>query len=140
MRKFKHRSEKRRKLLRARELRDCPTPAEAQAWSLLRKRRFAGLKFRRQHVLFGFIVDFYCPSLRLAVEVDGGVRTDQDQIIYDVVREAELWERGIAVVRIKNEDISEEGLRAALSPYLGASPSSRMRQKPESAQTHRTKS
>ncbi len=48
-----------------------PTAAEAAAWVLLRDRRCLGLKFRRQHVIRGFIVDFYCAELRLAVEVDG---------------------------------------------------------------------
>jgi len=48
-----------------------PTAAEAAAWDLLRNRRCLGLKFRRQHVIRGFIVDFYCPELRIAVEVDG---------------------------------------------------------------------
>ncbi len=48
-----------------------PSLAEARLWSQLRYRQLAGLKFRRQHIIAGFIVDFYCPELRLAVEVDG---------------------------------------------------------------------
>ena len=60
-----------------------PTPAEAAAWALLRNRRCLGLKFRRQHVIRGFIVDFYCPELRLAVEVDGTVHRGRTQAEYD---------------------------------------------------------
>ena len=61
-----------RKLARARSFRPQPTPEEATAWSLLRGRRLLGLKFRRQQVIAGFIVDFYCASRRLALELDGG--------------------------------------------------------------------
>src|ERR1041384_2907746 len=56
---------------RARELRLHPTPAERHAWTLLRNRGILGLKFRRQHVLHGFIVDFYCPSERIVIELEG---------------------------------------------------------------------
>src|ERR1700679_3510922 len=62
-----------RKLALARRFRREPTPAEAAAWQLLRGRRILGLKFRRQHVIAGFIVDFYCASLRLVLELDGGI-------------------------------------------------------------------
>jgi len=65
------------KLEIARHLRRKATPAERHAWSLLRRRGILGLKFRRQHPLCGFIVDFYCPRLRLVLELDGGSHEDQ---------------------------------------------------------------
>lgn len=58
------------KLERARQLRWRQTPAERRAWQLLRNRRLLGLKFRRQHRIRGFIVDFYCHELQLVLEID----------------------------------------------------------------------
>src|SRR2546428_14061257 len=62
---------------RARELRDNPTPAERHAWTLLRNRRILSLRFRRQHVLHGFIVDFHCSSERIVIELEGGVHDNE---------------------------------------------------------------
>src|SRR5271163_1945670 len=59
------------KVRRARMFRQAPTSAEALLWEGLRRRFVAGLRFRRQHIIAGYVVDFYCPSLRLAIEVDG---------------------------------------------------------------------
>jgi len=91
MRTFDHRFERRRKLLRARQLRGSPTPAEAHAWQLLRKSQFEGLKFRRQHVIGGFIVAFYCASQKLALELDGNVHGGPDQQASDAHRDAALF-------------------------------------------------
>ena len=68
---------------RARALRHNATPAERHAWTLLRNRGILGLKFRRQHVLHGFIVDFYCPSERIVIELEGGVHDNEAQRGYD---------------------------------------------------------
>src|SRR5882672_7209538 len=102
-----------------------PTAAEAAAWALLRDRRCLGLKFRRQHVIRGFIVDFYCPELRLAVEVDGPVHSGRAQAEYDEARSRALADAGIGVVRIGNEQVSEAGLITLLEPFVTASPSPR---------------
>src|SRR5713101_902023 len=102
-----------------------PTAAEAAAWALLRNRRCQGLKFRRQHVVRGFIVDFYCPELRLAVEVDGAVHRGRAQAEYDEARSRALAQAGIDAVRIRNEQVSEAGLVALLDPYITPSPSPR---------------
>ena len=79
-----------------------PTPAEARLWSVLRCRQL-GWKFRRQHVIVGYIVDFYCAELRLVVEVDGSVhnelRADDD------AREADLRHAGAEVVRFCNRAV-----------------------------------
>ncbi len=97
---------------RARELRSSPTPAEARVWELLRLRRCEGARFRRQHVLAGFIVDFYCPSLRLVIELEGSVHDDPERRNYDDLRQRELEGRGYRVVRIRNERATVVQLRA----------------------------
>ena len=78
------------KIALARGNRHDPTPAEAAAWALLRNRRCLGLKFRRQHVIRGFIVDFYCAEFHLALEVDGGVHGDRVQAEFDEARSRAL--------------------------------------------------
>ena len=97
---------------RARELRSSPTAAEARVWELLRLRRCGGARFRRQHVLAGFIVDFYCPALRLVVELEGAVHDDPERRNYDDLRQRELEGRGYRVVRIRNEMANAVRLRA----------------------------
>ena len=57
----------------AKELRQSLTPAERILWERLRDRRLSSLKFRRQHPIGAFIVDFYCPAARLVIEIDGGI-------------------------------------------------------------------
>ena len=87
---------------RARVLRARPTDAERVLWQHLRSRQL-GAKFRRQHPLAGYVLDFYCEALRLAVEVDGG----QHEIDPgpDEVRTAALGELGVQVVRFWNNDV-----------------------------------
>src|SRR5581483_124837 len=65
------------KLLFARAMRGAPTRGEAVLWAELRGRGLSGWRFRRQHVIAGYIVDFYCPRLWLAIEVDGSVHDAQ---------------------------------------------------------------
>jgi uroporphyrinogen-III synthase len=109
------------KLALAKAQRHEPTAAEAAAWALLRNRHCLGLKFRRQHVVRGFIVDFFCPELRLAVEIDGAVHCDRMQAEFDEARSRTLAVAGIGVVRIRNEQVSQAGLIALLEPYVTAS-------------------
>src|SRR5216683_5986126 len=59
------------RLMRARGMRRTPTRSEGRVWVWLRDRRFEGYKFRRQHSIGGYVLDFYCAALRLAIEVDG---------------------------------------------------------------------
>ncbi|MBF2029561.1 MAG: endonuclease domain-containing protein [Oscillatoriales cyanobacterium C42_A2020_001] len=87
----------------ARRLRLHLTPAEALLWSALRKRQLAGLKFRCQHPMGRFIVDFYCPSCKLVIEVDGDVHTQQ--ILYDEARTQQLQSFGYRVLRFTNEEV-----------------------------------
>src|SRR2546422_10909214 len=88
--------------------------AERRAWNLLRNRRMLGLKFRRQHVIAGFIVDFYCAELRLVLEIDGSGHSGGAQSDYDAARTANLEARGYRVVRIRNDALQEDALKSLL--------------------------
>jgi very-short-patch-repair endonuclease len=93
---------------RAQELRDQQTPAEAALWEKLRARRLANLKFRRQHALGPYIVDFYCVEMRLAVEVDGQVHESADATERDIQRDAWLANHGVILVRVTNDEVETQ--------------------------------
>jgi adenine-specific DNA-methyltransferase len=88
---------------KSRWMRKNPTPAESLLWHYLRNRQLNGFKFRRQHIIHNFIVDFYCPAAKLVIEVDGDVHQSQQQ--YDQVRQDYLQEMGNKVIRFNNDDI-----------------------------------
>jgi len=93
-------------LLRAaRELRRKATDAEKYLWSLLRNRQLAGYKFRRQHPLGRFVLDFYCHEAKLCVELDGGQHAEPAQADYDRERTVWLNREGIRVIRFWNTDV-----------------------------------
>ena len=110
-----------KKFALARELRRAPTPAERHAWSLLRNRGILGLKFRRQHVLHGFIVDFHCIAERLVIELEGGPHDDPNQQWYDAARTQVLEAAGYRVVRVRNRDVTRHHLERILRKALGRS-------------------
>ena len=110
------------KFLLARQLRRAATPAERYAWSLLRNRGVLGLKFRRQHVLRGFIVDFYCVAERLVLDLEGDAHDGTDQLAYDAARAALLEAAGYRVVRVRNGDVTRERLEAVLREALETPP------------------
>ncbi|MCX5809775.1 MAG: HsdR family type I site-specific deoxyribonuclease [Proteobacteria bacterium] len=89
---------------KTRELREKQTPAEAIFWELLRNRRFLDLKFRRQHQIGQYIVDFYCDEIKLVVELDGEIHSSSEQKKHDSVRDKYLSSSGYAVLRFKNEE------------------------------------
>lgn len=88
----------------ARSMRKNPTPAERQLWYHLRENRL-GYKFHRQSQVAGYIVDFYCPSMRVAIEVDGSVHSMLVVANRDAEKERVLEERGVRVLRFPNEDV-----------------------------------
>jgi very-short-patch-repair endonuclease len=88
---------------RARQLRQQLTPAEACLWQAIRNRQLNGLKFRRQHPVGRFILDFYCPAYKLVIEVDGGIHLDRGE--YDTARTKNLESYGHHVIRFKNEEV-----------------------------------
>jgi very-short-patch-repair endonuclease len=87
----------------ARELRAAATDAEQRIWYLLRNRNFFDFKFRRQHPVAGYILDFYCADAGLAIELDGGQHSEQ--AAYDAQREAILQQHGIRTLRFWNNDV-----------------------------------
>ena len=90
------------KLQRAKELRREMNAAEQVLWQELRANKL-GVHFRRQQIIAGFIVDFYCHKAGLVVEVDGDIHDMQQE--EDVRREKALSEMGLRVVRFKNDEI-----------------------------------
>lgn len=119
----------------ARRFRRSPTEAEGVLWKHLRGSRLDGLKFKRQHRLGRYIVDFYCAELKLVVEVEGGIHDHDDQREYDMARFNEIESHGLNVLRVKNEDVmnnTEQVLntilsyRASSTPSANASPSPRI--------------
>jgi very-short-patch-repair endonuclease len=91
------------KLERAQELRRNMTLAERRLWHRLRTNKLDGFHFRRQQIIDGFIVDFYCHAVGLVVEVDGAMH--HEQLEYDVERERVLEARELRILRFRNEEV-----------------------------------
>lgn len=91
---------------KAKVLRNKMTDAESVLWESLRNNQFLGLKFRRQHPVDRFIVDFYCHKYKLVVELDGNIHDLPDVKINDKNREDELKEFGLNILRLKNIEIT----------------------------------
>ena len=107
---------------RARRLRRQQTDAERELWSRLRSRRVGGAKFRRQHAIGRYVVDFCCPERGLVVEVDGGQHLVKEE--YDLQRTAFLLRRGYRMLRFWDNDVllnadvvMEEIARAVEDPH-----------------------
>jgi very-short-patch-repair endonuclease len=105
------------KLPMAQQMRRLPTPAEAKLWSCLRAGHLQGLHFRRQQVIDGFIVDFYCHAAGLVIELDGAIH--QQQADYDGERDRILAERGLCILRFSNTQI-EQNCPAVLTQIVKA--------------------
>ena len=91
-------------LQRAREMRHPQTPAEATLWRAIRNRNL-GYKFRRQHPINRFIIDFYCAQVKLCFELDGESHLETDQMEYDAARTEFLEYLGYKVIRFTNNDV-----------------------------------
>ncbi len=102
-------------LTRARELRQPQTPAEQKLWSRLRSQQLGGFKFRRQHPIDRFIVDFYCAVCQLVIEIDGD--SHAEQVEYDAARTEWLNAHGYCVIRFTNHEVEHE-LDAVLESIL----------------------
>ena len=90
---------------RRRELRRNQTDAEKAFWAQVRNKQFFGLKFSRQYSVGPYILDFYCPKKKLAVELDGGQHNLPDGREYDAERTAYLNAHGIEVLRFWNNEV-----------------------------------
>lgn len=84
-------------------LRNNATSAEATLWKSLTRKKVEGLKFRRQHSIENYIVDFYCPELKLIIELDGSGHSNFGQENYDNERTKRLEELGFVVLRFENQ-------------------------------------
>jgi very-short-patch-repair endonuclease len=103
---------------RARQLRKQSTWAEKRLWRLLRSRRLAGYKFRRQRIEGRFYLDLYCHEARLAVELDGSGHGFPEQQRHDRKRDAFLAARGILVKRVWNHQLARADDRRSLVENL----------------------
>jgi very-short-patch-repair endonuclease len=90
-----------------RDLRREATPAERRLWQMVRRCQLGGRKFRRQHPVGRYIVDFYCPAEKLVVELDGSVHDDPARAEADSRRQRALEAHGLRVVRFANRDVLE---------------------------------
>jgi very-short-patch-repair endonuclease len=95
------------KTKRARELRVNATIPERKLWAYLRSAKIGGRSFRRQHPVGPYILDFYCPTAKLAIELDGGQHGAAAALAYDAARRRYLNTKGIRVVRFSNYDLKE---------------------------------
>ena len=94
-----------------RQLRRRSADAERGFWSALRDRRFDSAKFRRQYGLGPYVLDFYCPWLRIAIEADGGQHFTDEGRARDLAREAYLRLRGVRILRFTDREILVETKR-----------------------------
>ncbi len=94
---------KKEKIYIARKFRKNQTTTEQIIWEKLRNRQLMNLKFRRQYLIEGYIVDFYCPKLKLTIEIDGPIHSRQ--VKEDKQRQKDIEEKGIRFIRFKNKDV-----------------------------------
>jgi very-short-patch-repair endonuclease len=92
----------------ARRLRAEASDAERKLWSRLRRKQMALLRFRRQHPIGPYIVDFYCSAAKLVVELDGAQHGEDKAVAYDRARTEWLEARGFHVLRIWNHEFFED--------------------------------
>jgi very-short-patch-repair endonuclease len=103
------------------KLRNNATPAEATLWTLLSGKKLDGRKFRRQHSVANYILDFYCPAEKLAIELDGEGHNDIIQADYDNERDLFLNHCGIKVLRFENKEVYDhpESLLESIKKEFG---------------------
>ena len=108
-------------LTRARELRQPLTPQEQKLWQRLRSKQLYGIKFRRQHPIYRFILDFFCYQHRLVIEIDGDSHADPEQQRYDEARTEWLEQRGLRVIRFTNREVDTniEGVLQTIAAQCG---------------------
>ena len=93
---------------RRKRLRNASTSAESTLWLALKNKQVAGLRWRRQFGIGPYIVDFYCPSAKLAIELDGAVHASPEAQDYDDARTRHLAASGVRVLRFENRVVFEQ--------------------------------
>ncbi len=96
------------------------TPAEARLWKQLQGGRIAGRKFRRQHSIGPYIVDFYCPGERMVIELDGAAHDSEKAWQRDSARTNYLMTQGLRVLRFENREVMEnlEGVLVVIREHF----------------------
>jgi len=84
------------------DLRNHSTESESVLWNAIKNKQLDGIKFRRQHSIGPYIMDFYCPSLKLCIEIDGEIHDHYDDNIKDVIRTRNINRYGITILRYSN--------------------------------------
>ncbi len=104
---------------RRQELRNNMTEPENRLWSILSNNQL-GVKFRRQHGIGHYIVDFYCPELKLIIEVDGESHFSEDAQAYDKIRDAYMLGLGLTAIRYNNHDVMHniEAIYQSIQQYI----------------------
>jgi len=92
---------------KAKKLRNNVTATEIILWGRL-KERFTGMKFRRQHPVSFYIVDFYCHSAKLVIEIDGSIHDLEEIKVKDEIRQKDLEALGLKVIRFTTNDILDD--------------------------------
>ena len=90
---------------RRRSLRQASTRTEEILWSFVRRNQREGIKFKRQYSVHGFVMDFYAPSVKLAIEIDGSIHDDRYRQAHDQWRQSEIEQYGIRFLRFSNQEI-----------------------------------
>ena len=93
---------------RRRSLRNQATETEKLLWERIRKKQLHGVRFRRQVSIGSYVVDFYSPKIRLAIEIDGESHNRESAREYDSIREESITQLGIRFLRFKNNDILKD--------------------------------
>ncbi len=88
-----------------RELRNNMPKAEKMLWEKLRKRQIKNKRFLRQYSVGKYVIDFYCPEIKFAIEADGYTHNSEEGIEYDKIRQSDIENLGIRFLRIKNDEI-----------------------------------
>ncbi len=99
----RHREKTKRKSLRKNM-----TKAEVLLWRELKDKKICGCKFRRQYSVLSYIVDNYCPKVKLAIEIDDATHQTDKEIEYDKIRQEEIESLGITFLRFKNEEVYDD--------------------------------
>ena len=93
---------------RRRELRANMTKAEVLLWFELKGKKLGGYKFRRQHSIEIYVVDFYCTKVKLAVEIDGATHVTDEEIVKDKLRQSIIEKYGIEFLRFTNDEVFDD--------------------------------
>lgn len=109
---------------RRKKLRNSLTPAEAKLWSLIKNSQLENRKFRRQHSVGPYILDFYCPSEKLCIELDGAGHFTDGRYEYDTERTEYLRGLNIRVIRFENKDVFDnpEGVLGEIQKLFSNQP------------------